>query len=285
MRGGMGTQRKAPMQMLRLRRFNGQSNNRPWNHRSRVHEELPVLILDDAKIVVQVLEANSACRRAALVPRQQLPDRANRHLDAPDPLSQSREPRDRLRGRVVHLHLDVVPIHLCLGGRNDTAAKGREKLPPSEDGYDSQGEYRRVELGVQVPFIGFDHLCHATNLTGTPGTGLELMELEEEVCLIFAKGLGRLAVFERFLDSKEERAGTEYPVWHRREHELPLPCDACKILGQGLWILKANKCLHLSACCRHSIAILRPRSRVEGLPAVQDSPEVQDLGLEASSFI
>eukprot|EP00302_Diacronema_sp_CCMP2436_P026775 CAMPEP_0179957428 /NCGR_PEP_ID=MMETSP0983-20121128/27435_1 /TAXON_ID=483367 /ORGANISM="non described non described, Strain CCMP 2436" /LENGTH=203 /DNA_ID=CAMNT_0021869377 /DNA_START=86 /DNA_END=698 /DNA_ORIENTATION=+ len=174
---------------MRLAQADGRPRARhsgPRDDGAGIDEAIAIDVPRDAEIVVEIDDLDLALRIAALVPGQQLPDAAHRHLHAPDPLAKPHQARHLLAGGILDDHLDhawTLWVDLCARGGHDAASERGQQLEPAEDRDDGQREDGRVELRVEHAGLGVDALCNAADLGSAPAAGLQLMQLEEQLCL------------------------------------------------------------------------------------------------------
>mmetsp|Transcript_8291 Transcript_8291/g.17245 ORF Transcript_8291/g.17245 Transcript_8291/m.17245 type:complete len:290 (-) Transcript_8291:502-1371(-) len=216
--------------------FCSQNFQFPRDDGPRVDKVFSVDVLDDAKVLVDIVDVHPAGCLPSLVPRQEFPDGTDRYLDLPDDVSQQRQSVQSLHlsgGRVIDHHVEAghrpVVEDIGLGfpagcGRDDAPAKGRQELEPPEDRDHRQTEERGIEGAVEVFRGGVDVLGDPSDLRGPPRAGLELVELEEEARFAgpVLEGLG-LCEFVGFLDGQKEGRAPEDPVRDRREDQFPFP--------------------------------------------------------------
>ena len=252
------------------------------NDRSRIYEQVSALVLDYAKILIDVSYGHAARRAPPLVPREELPHGAHWHLHGPYPLAQTLESRHGTGGRVVHLHLDDATAGKFRLGRGDDApAEGREEFEPTQNWNHRQREYARVELAEQVALYRVNPLRDPADFANAPRARLEFVKLEEKGGLVLAERLLLLGVLERLLDSKEEGRRTEYAMLNSCEHELPFAGDVVEGFGDvGVGVGHGDEGQDLGTSDVHGGGVIQTGCRVVGLATIEGGAELEDLCLQ-----
>mmetsp|Transcript_29171 Transcript_29171/g.44107 ORF Transcript_29171/g.44107 Transcript_29171/m.44107 type:complete len:228 (-) Transcript_29171:616-1299(-) len=207
------------------------SNNlqRSRNDGPRVHKEFSVNVLDDAKVLVGVVDVDFAGCIPPLVPGKELPNGSHGDFNLPDNVSQERETVESLhlaRGCVVNYHVEsrhrsvvkhVGGQFLAGSGGHHASTKGWEELEPPQNGNHGETKEGGVKRAVQVLRLGINVLGNPAHLGCAPRTRLELVKLEEETGLAGPVLEGFcFGVFIGLLDGQKEWRGAKYSVWDGR---------------------------------------------------------------------